>query len=215
MSVWVWILWGVVLCLLFLAVGISFIFRWAIYKRHRAHRDADIALYQNNKSIPPEMKRAYASLVERRYSTIQNYFTYQIVNKVFGLVGVLYSVLGFGLGIIPTNDTSNVPIKTLCAVVSFISIICVIIALYLSPTKRVAEYIDAWRRYDQKIFELSGKPSIYNEPKKPRFKLDILSGKAMFHFSKKTKKKLKTSEVTNSVAKFIFETESGILSERE
>lgn len=208
-------LWGVVGLMIFLIVVISLIFCARIFKRHRDHKKRDIAMYQYNTSIPPEIKRAYDSLVERRYSTIQNYFIYQIVNKVFGFTGVLFSVFGFGLGWIDPPKGAEAELKALCAAVSFISIICVIIALYLSPTKRVAEYIDAWRRYDQKISELQGMLSAYKEPEDSCFKISIFSGKATFQFSKRAQKKQTAPEIADAVSKFVFETESDIASERE
>lgn len=123
-----------------------------IWGRHGGHKRRDKELCESYNGLPNLIKTMCISLIDRRYSSIQNYYIFQIINKVFGFTGVLYSVLGFGITLMdfPANTPAS-DIKMLSMRISLISIICVIIALYLSPTKRVAEYITAWRRYDRKI----------------------------------------------------------------
>lgn len=127
--------------------------------------------------------------------SIQNYYIFQIVNKVFGFVGVLYSVLGFGIALIdfPVNTPAS-DIKMLSMQISLISIVCVIIALYLSPTKRVAEYITAWRKYDQKISSVLGKLPEYTKLKDDDNKI---------------------SEFVEEISQFIFDVENSITSDCE
>lgn len=78
--------------------------------------------------------------------------------------------------------------------ISLISIVCVIIALYLSPTKRVAEYITAWRKYDQKISSVLGKLPEYTKLKDDDNKI---------------------SEFVEEISQFIFDVENSITSDCE
>lgn len=129
-----------------------------ILGRHRGHKKRDKELCESYENLPKPIKTMCISLIDRRYDSIQNYYIFQIVNKVFGFTGVLYSVLGFGITLIDfSTGTSPSEIKILSMQVSLISIVCVIVALYLSPTKRVVEYITAWRRYDRKISSILGR----------------------------------------------------------
>lgn len=125
--------------------------------RHGGHKKRDKKLCESYTVLPDIIKTMCISLIDRRYDSIQNYYIFQIVNKVFGFTGVLYSVLGFGITVIEFPATTSASeIKMLSMQISLISIVCVIIALYLSPTKRVAEYITAWRKYDRKLSSVLG-----------------------------------------------------------
>lgn len=233
------ILWLFTILLLVAIVLISLAYCAAIFHRHRDHRDRDKGLYEKGKvkkgktkkdeakndetkndemkkteTLPPELKNIYISLVERRYSTIQNYFIYQIVNKVFGFTGVIYSIFGLGLGLIdPPSEMDAFSMKALCATVSFISIVCVIIALYLSPTRRVEEYIKVWRLYDRKVSEMLGVLPSYS-------KIENVDTQAATPGSGAPESdagvhKAEVSELINELSKFVFEIESSITSECE
>lgn len=122
-----------------------------------------------------------------------------MINKVFGFTGVLYSVLGFGITLIDfPADTPVSDIKMLSLQISLVSIVCVIIALYLSPTKRVAEYITAWRRYDRKILNILGRLPEYA-------KLDERNQENIKEISK----------IAEGISQFIFNVENDITSDCE
>ena len=82
--------------------------------------------------------------------------------------------------------------------ISLISIVCVIIALYLSPTKRVAEYITAWRKYDRKISSVLARLPEYT-------KLDDQNEKDVE----------KISKIVEEISQFIFDVENSITSDCE
>lgn len=197
---------------------ISLAYCASIFHRHRDHRDRDKGLYEDNKELPSEIKTIYISLVERRYSTIQNYFIYQIVNKVFGLTGVIYSILGLGLGLIEVSSAADAfSMKALCATVSFISIVCVIIALYLSPTRRVAEYINVWRLYDKKVSEMIGLLPTYSRIENVDIQATTSDSSTAESGSEcnTAPHKVETSKIISEVSEFVFKIESSITSECE
>lgn len=165
-----------------------------IWGRHGGHKKRDKALCEGCDGLPDVIKIMCISLIDRRYDSIQNYYIFQIVNKVFGFTGVLYSVLGFGITLIDfPADVPASEIKMLSMQISLISIVCVIIALYLSPTKRVAEYITAWRRYDRKLSSVLGRLPEYA-------KLENAD---------------KIKEVVEGISQFIFNVENSITSDCE
>ena len=98
------------------------------------------------------VKQSYLIICQRRYEHIMTFFNFQLINKVFGFLSVVFSLLSFASytlealntqSLFLTNNLSNL-------LVSFLSIVCVIIALYASPNRRVVDYINAWR-IDEKI----------------------------------------------------------------
>lgn len=212
------ILWLFTILLLVVIALISLAYCASIFHRHRDHRDRDKGLCEKSEGLSPEIKAIYISLVERRYSTIQNYFIYQIVNKVFGLTGVIYSILGLGLGLIELPSTADAfSMKALCATVSFISIVCVIIALYLSPTKRVAEYINVWRLYDKKVSEMIGLLPTYSRIENVDLQATTSDSSTAESSSEcnTVSHKVETSKIINEVSEFVFKIESSITSECE
>lgn len=85
------------------------------------------------------------------------FFNFQLINKVFGFLSVVFSLLSFASytlealntqSLFLTNNLSNL-------LVSFLSIVCVIIALYASPNRRVVDYINAWRIDERIINEIT------------------------------------------------------------
>ncbi len=167
--------------------------------RHKGHKKRDKKLCENFNDLPSLIKTMCISLIDRRFDSIQNYYIFQIVNKVFGFTGVLYSVLGFGITLVdfPASTPAS-EIKMLSLQISLISIVCVIIALYLSPTKRVAEYITAWRKYDRKISSVLARLPEYT-------KLDDQNEKDVE----------KISKIVEEISQFIFDVENSITSDCE
>ena len=188
-----YLLLGIIICLTVVC------FISTVLGRHGKHKKRDKELCESYKGLPEPIKTLCISLIDRRYGSIQNYYIFQLVNKVFGFTGILYSVLGFGITLIdfPT-DISTSDIKMLSMQISLISIVCVIVALYLSPTKRVAEYITAWRKYDGEIVSVFGKLPKYA-------KLDVNNDKDVEEINK----------IVEGISKFIFDVENNITSDCE
>ena len=97
-------------------------------------------------SIATELKR----MLKRQHEYGNNYIYFQITNKVFGISSVVYSILGLIGSQIPITDKWEMN-SWLNPCFAFISIVCVIIALYLSPTTRVSQYITSWKMIDSGI----------------------------------------------------------------
>jgi len=99
--------------------------------------------------IPDCIGQIVTKLIQRKKSYISNFITFQIANKIFGVGSVVYALLNF------LSQTflkeSNEYSAWLDPTISFLSIIFVIVALYLSPTSRVSQYIEAWKKCDERI----------------------------------------------------------------
>ncbi len=121
--------------------------RLMYYKRITKKTDKNIDLY-----VPygfSATKVGLKAMNEKRCGYIKNYIVFQAVNKVSGLSGVIYAVLGMLMSMI--DGVSSWMLYT----TNLISIISVIIALYISPTKRASEYLDAWRVTDAFLAKIS------------------------------------------------------------
>jgi hypothetical protein len=92
------------------------------------------------------------------------FFNFQIINKVFGFLSIVFSLITFISCIINyfdvyMSDKDNILITL---IVSFFSILCVIIALYSSPNRRINDYIFAWRIEERTINEMIAEMDTYN-----------------------------------------------------
>lgn len=112
-----------------------------------------------SKKIPDCIEQIVTKLIQRKKSYISNYITFQIANKIFGVGSVVYALLNF------LSQTflkeSNEYSTWLDPTISFFSIIFVIVALYLSPTSRVSQYIEAWKKCDERISLCIAKCCLY------------------------------------------------------
>lgn len=159
-------LWNVFIGTFLLIVSFSVVYYLlVICMRHNGRRKSDRKICDGYQNIPDSIRILFYSLLDRRQSSIENYIIFQITTKVFGFTGVLYSVYGFGLNFIDAS-------KELTTSVSLLSLICVIIALYLSPNQRITEYIFAWRGYDKLVTDMIGKFPFYDG--KPGNSPDVL-----------------------------------------
>ncbi|MFR2096556.1 hypothetical protein [Eubacterium sp.] len=116
-------------------------------KRHKERLNIAENFLNEYGPISKCVKQSYLIICQRRYEHIMTFFNFQLINKVFGFLSVVFSLLSFSSytleALAISNDLSSL-------LVSFLSIVCVIIALYASPNRRVVDYINAWR-VDEKI----------------------------------------------------------------
>ncbi len=158
-----WLIFKVTFLLIFLFSIMYYIL--VICLRHNGRRKSDRKICEKYQCIAEPIRIMFYSVLDRRQSSIENYIIFQITTKVFGFTGVLYSVYAFGLTFVS-------PPKDLSVSVSLVSLICVIIALYLSPDRRIEEYIVAWRRYDKLVTDMISRFEFYDG--KPGGDPDIL-----------------------------------------
>lgn len=134
-------------------------------KRHKERRDEAIRLIEEYKDIPICLKNTYSLINQRRYEHIMTFFNFQLINKVSGFLSVIFSLITFVSGIIKYFDTCITwkQFDDLAVLaVSFLSILCVITALYASPSRRVVEYISAWRIDERTINEMTAEMDTYS-----------------------------------------------------
>ena len=141
--------------LLFVGVVILFVLGTLIYyvcmmKKHKKAYNYEIQLF---KGLSGNIKEGGILLAERKLSCVRNYVIFQLANKVFGLASVIFSLMG--LMSISVRVTDRFGMNTWSSyLISFSSIVFVVLALYVSPTSRVAQYIAAWKECDKKMAEI-------------------------------------------------------------
>lgn len=150
------LLFGIFIVSAILIFSFTIIYLLLMTSRHNKRRIADKELSDKYNKLPDSILVLYNSLLDRRQSSITNFLIFQVTTKVFGFTGVLYSIYGFGLNFL--TDAS----KALSVLVALVSLVCVIIALYLSPERRISEYIVAWRKYDKLVTDMIGRFPFYN-----------------------------------------------------
>lgn len=101
-----------------------------------------INMLPKNYDIPHEISSELKRMVEREYVYITNWTNYQMINKVSGLASISFSVLALGAVYSETE-------KWLQLACSLLSIVFVSIILYLSPSRRVQQYLLAWQNVDK------------------------------------------------------------------
>lgn len=123
--------------------------------RHARLRNKAINDISEYPDLPLSLKHAYTNLLNKRYGYIQKYLIFLATTKISGFTGVLFSVLGL---VAPLFSAS----EHIIFLYGLVSIVCIIIALYISPAKRIKEYIVSWRECDAKVFCLDQELSICN-----------------------------------------------------
>lgn len=133
--------------------------------RHKKRFIEAEKLIKSYENIPLCLKNAYSLINQRRYEHIMTFFNFQLVNKVSGFLSVIFSLLSFVSCIldclddcIPYSKCDNLA----SIAVSFLSILCVIVALYASPSRRVVEYITSWRIDERTINEMTAELDTYD-----------------------------------------------------
>lgn len=158
-----------------ICIFIFYCFSWYIIliyylqtrKRHYNYKrcqKAEEFIEEYDKKIPLCLKNTYLLINQRRYEHIMTFFNFQLVNKVSGFLSVIFSLIAFAsyildyteicIGYRKFNDLA-------CLAVSLLSILCVIVALYASPSRRVVEYITAWRIDERTINEITAELDTY------------------------------------------------------
>ncbi len=92
----------------------------------------------------PAICSAVETLIIRRYNHRCNYIGFQLVDKVFGMAGIIYSLMGFLTIVEECSQFTEF-------IINFTAIICVIIALYLTPRNRIAEYDRSAKKLDNRV----------------------------------------------------------------
>lgn len=136
-------------------------------KRHyRRCKKAEEFIEKYDEKIPSCLKNTYLLINQRRYEHIMTFFNFQLVNKVSGFLSVIFSLISFSSYILDYLDCFEKcgDCDTLaCMGVSLLSILCVIVALYASPNRRVVEYINAWRVDERTINEITSELDTYEK----------------------------------------------------
>lgn len=135
-------------------------------KRHYKRFEKAEELIEQYNKIPLCLKNAYLIINQRRYEHIMTFFNFQLINKVSGFLSVIFSLLSFISYILEYFDDyiSYSEFNSLaCIAVSFLSILCVIVALYASPSRRVVEYITSWRIDERTINEMTAELDTYEK----------------------------------------------------
>ena len=140
------------------------IYYYKTNSRHQQRFDDAKKYIEAYTDIQPCLKNAYLIINQRRYEHIMTFFNFQLVNKVSGFLSVILSLISFASCILYCTDDFMPKSKydTLASIaISFLSILCVIVALYASPSRRVVEYITSWRIDERTINEMTAELDNY------------------------------------------------------
>ena len=84
-------------------------------------------------------------LADRNYTYIMNYYLYQIIGKVCEILSIIFSVISLCLSLV--NDYGPQTLSHYFRLpIALLSIAFIIVVVYLAPSKRMAEQLDAWRK---------------------------------------------------------------------
>lgn len=128
-------------------------------------RKPEVNTYISNDSvinIPFPISLNIVDVISKQYDYICNYIYFQISNKIFGVASVVFSFICLYINQSGLTDNGDM-VKYANLFCSFISIVCVIIALYLSPVSRVSQYINSWKMLDGEINRIYSSLYVYNE----------------------------------------------------
>ena len=139
---------------LFLIILISSVYMFFMLGKHKTRSKEEKKMIERDISF--QMETCIFTLSERKYDYIRNYLIFQLGNKIFGLASVVFSILG----IMTFSEKESSWIEYLIA---FSSVVCVILALYISPPSRVTQYILAWKKCDALMLEVMRDIGKYEE----------------------------------------------------
>ena len=162
--------------------GIVYLYYMKTKKRHIERLDKAEEPIKHYKNIPYCIKDVYSIICQRRYEHIMTFFNFQLINKVFGFLSVVFSLISFASSILKFcgDNKLSTPYDDIAIIaISFLSILCVIIALYASPNRRVLDYINAWRIDERTINEMIAEMDQYSS-----LPLDICQMKALEYINR-------------------------------
>ena len=115
-----------------------------------------------NVQIPRPIALNILKTIYRQNNYIRNFIKLQISNKMFGVSSVVFSLISLFIGHAGLTEKGTY-IQYIGFFCSFISIVCVLVALYLSPVTRVTQYMKAWKRLDAELSRINAEILYYNE----------------------------------------------------
>ena len=125
------------------------------FERKRYRKEMEKAKKDlEKKEIPNPIKESLEVLLERRNNYINNWITFQAVNKTSGVGSIVFSIVAL------TASTISVELWV-SLILGLLSILFVITALYLSPSRRVQQYLSAWKRTDYMYHLSLAKEPVY------------------------------------------------------
>ena len=115
-----------------------------------------------NEDIPHPIRLAIQRVIDCKYKYIRNFHIFQISAKVFAMASLVYSIVGL---IHSSKNITNAPglESILACIVSLLSVIFVVLALYLSPVNRYKEHIRASKNANILMDSIKAKKGLYGE----------------------------------------------------
>lgn len=137
----------------------------------------NINTHSSEIQIPYPISLSIVNVICKQYDFICNYIYFQICNKIFGIASVVFSFICLYINQSGLTDSGNT-VKYINLFCSFISIVCIIIALYLSPVSRVSQYINSWKMLDAEINRIYSSLYLYDQLSK-RYSVDATREQAI------------------------------------
>lgn len=118
-----------------------------VFSMRRKHRKRGIELTKRFDMCNPskEEKAGFEYYLSRKANYINNYICFQIVGKLCEMLSIIYSVSSFALNYV--KDDGNV-ISVWKTIIPLMSVVLIIVVIYVVPSRRWSEYMEAWRKMD-------------------------------------------------------------------
>lgn len=137
------ILTGTILIILFVMFAVSILFHFGKIDRYRKRKNTYDELF---KELIQSKNKQYAAIEFSKRCGIyyKTFFFYQLLSKGINMLCLIMTVFSM---ITPLSNN-------LSLISSMVSFICVVIIVYLNPSKRAEQYLYAWRLCDAKLYEI-------------------------------------------------------------
>ena len=138
-----------IVCLMFslfiLAGIIALVYIVAMFNKHKYRTETLRTRFYNQNFRSDDEKTAFSYYLEREQNYIQNYILFQITGKLCEMLSIIYSVSSLLLTYVE-EDRWLVDIGKIA--IPIMSVILIIVVIYVVPSRRWAEYLQAWRDMD-------------------------------------------------------------------
>lgn len=152
----------IVMCILFvLSILAAFFYVLLMLHKHKKRFNLLKERFDLQEHTDEE-KKGFDLLIEREKNFIRNYITFQIVGKICEMLSIVFSVSSFAFTFIIDN---RIVFSVGKQIIPLMSVVMIIVVIYIVPSRRWAEYLQAWREMDYSInCILEGSISFNNIP---------------------------------------------------
>ena len=142
-------------------IPLCLIIIWLVtYSAKKKHQDEFNKLFEHIDCDESE-KDALNHAEARAINYITTHHLYHAVDKVTGILGVVYSIGSVLMGYFDPTNVKCPELKT--TMISLLALVFVIIALYISPRRSIIQYKESWMKCCKYLMAYQSKASISDD----------------------------------------------------